>query len=81
MSTRIRAHTAAGDVPVRGLTKRERKALTEFAKGCAGIFALPECHPADMQEIVAHVHAIQNAVMARAAVRAHEEFTRTAGFK
>lgn len=64
-----------------GLTRRERKALADFAKGCIGIVALPECHPADATELVLHIHAIQNMVMARAAVRAHPEFNRSKGFK
>lgn len=64
-----------------GLTKQERDALGLFAKAIKAIFELPECHPSDSIELVAHAHAIQNAVMARAAVRAHDEFTRTKTFR
>jgi hypothetical protein len=64
------------------LSEQERKALAQFAEGSAGIFALPPVHPSDMQDIVFHVHAIQNIVMARAAVRAHpDEFHREDGFE
>lgn len=65
-----------------GLTLAERVALERFADGLRGIYALPTCHPDDLREITVHVHAIQNAVMARAAVRAHpEDFTHEAGFE
>lgn len=34
---------------------------------------LPEAHPADLAEAIPHFHALQNIVMARAAVRAHPD--------
>lgn len=64
-----------------GLTRAERKALKEFGQGCIGIMGLPECHHSDAAEIILHIHAIQNAVMARAAVRAHPDFNRSPDFK
>lgn len=64
------------------LTEREREALKQFSEGVAGIFALPKAHPADLQDVVFHVHAIQSIVMARAAIRAHpDEFHREEGFE
>lgn len=65
-----------------GLTKQEREALTKFAEGLRGLFALPMCHVADGGEMAFHVHAIQSIVMARAAVRAYpDEFTHVPDFK
>jgi hypothetical protein len=65
-----------------GLTKDERRALLWLAKTTNMILSLPECHPADAREIVLHIHAIQNAIMARAAVRAHpHDFTHHKDFQ
>lgn len=64
------------------LNDQELEALKQFCDGLKGIFALPACHPSDRADIVFHVHAIQNIVMARAAVRAHpDEFNREPGFE
>lgn len=63
------------------LTDQEQAALDKLTEAINAIHALPECHPADYSEMVPHFHAIQNAIMARAAVRAHPDaFRATEGF-
>lgn len=52
------------------LNQRETEALDGFTKALQPIFNLTPCHPSDSAELVHHVHAIQNIVMARSAVRA-----------
>jgi hypothetical protein len=57
-------------------------ALDKLAEAINAIHALPVCHPADYAEMVPHFHAIQEKVMARAAVRAHPDIFRAeAGFE
>ena len=34
---------------------------------------LPQAHPAELEEVVFHVHALGRIVLARAAIRAHPE--------
>lgn len=64
------------------LTDQELAALTLLARAVSVIRALPECHPGDDSELVLHFHAVQNMVMARAAVRAHpRQFVAVEGFE
>jgi hypothetical protein len=65
-----------------GLTPEEIAALDKLVEAINAILALPECHPADRAELVPHLHAIQEKVMARAAVRAHPDYFRASeGFR
>lgn len=56
-----------------GLTDQERDALDKLADAINAIRALPSCHAGAERELVPHFHAIQQSVMARAAVRAHPD--------
>lgn len=61
-----------------GLTPGELAALDRLTETINAIHDLPECHPADYAELVPHFHAIQEKIMARAAVRAHPNVFRAA---
>lgn len=65
-----------------GLTPDELAALDRLTEAINAIHQLPECHAADYAELVPHFHAIQEKIMARAAVRAHPDVFRAAdGFR
>lgn len=67
-----------GDVsrPAAQLTRAEFAVLDMLADVINAINALPVCHQSDYPELVPHFHAIQEKIMARAAVRAHPDFFR-----
>lgn len=56
-----------------GLSEDERAALDKLTDAIKAIHALPASHPTDYAELVPHFHAIQEKIMARAAVRAHPD--------
>jgi len=56
-----------------GLSAEELAALDKLTDAINAIHALPTCHAADYVEMLPHFHAIQDKVMARAAVRAHPD--------
>lgn len=58
------------------LTPAELTALDKLTEAIDAIRALPSCHPSDWEETVPHIHAIQEKVMARSAVRAHLDLFR-----
>lgn len=58
-------------VDVRRLTEQELAALDKLSDAINAILALPSCHDGAERELVPLFHAIQEKVMARAAVRAH----------
>ncbi|TML68241.1 MAG: hypothetical protein E6G14_10330 [Actinobacteria bacterium] len=64
---------ALADMQVKGLTEEE----IAVAKLAGEVFTrfqeLPQAHPADLDEMAFHVHAIGRIVLARAAIRAHPE--------
>lgn len=52
---------------MRDLTEKELE-LLEMSRSIANGFAdLPQSHPADMEEVVTHLHGIQNIILARPA--------------
>jgi hypothetical protein len=71
---------ALANMSVEGLTPEE-VGLTpeeiEVAKLAGRVFTLfrelPQTHPADLDEMAVHVHAIGRIVLARVAIRAHPE--------
>jgi hypothetical protein len=65
-----------------GLTPDELRALdqtTELVNLLQGIVGDGPSRAADLRELVAHVHAIQQAVMSQAAARAHPDRFRLLG--
>jgi hypothetical protein len=56
-----------------GLAPDELEALTIPGKFYRALQALPQVHPADLEEAAFHVHALQRIVMQRAAMRAHPD--------
>jgi hypothetical protein len=65
-----------------GLTREERKVIAFFGIAFVNFQSLPVCHPGDVDEARRHVHALQNMVLARAAVRAHPiEYFAVEGFE
>jgi hypothetical protein len=65
------------------LNAEEIAALEKLAVAIRAIRALVVVHPADHNELTLHFHAIQEKIMARAAVRAHPELfpTSSTGFE
>ncbi len=53
---------------MRDLTDAEQHVLDLLADAWAGALALPPVHPADNPELVHHIHAAQNIILARPAV-------------
>jgi hypothetical protein len=56
-----------------GLAPEELDALAMPGQFYRAFKALPQVHPADLEEVVFHVHALQRIVMQRAAMRAHPD--------
>jgi hypothetical protein len=56
-----------------GLAAEELEALTIPGQFYRAFKALPQVHPADLEEVVFHVHALQRIVMQRAAMRSHPD--------
>jgi hypothetical protein len=56
-----------------GLSPTELEALGIPGRFYRAFKALPQVHPADLDEVVFHVHALQRIVMQRAAMRAHPD--------
>lgn len=58
------------------LTAQELAVLQMTAELFNALMALPDKHPSDADDFTRDIHAIQNRLMARLAVRAHPEFFR-----
>jgi hypothetical protein len=52
------------------MDEKEKAALDALGRAAMLFFALDEVHPADKPEFVHHMHACQNIVLARCALRA-----------
>ncbi len=64
------------------LTDAEREVLESFASAWRLFALLPRRHPDELSEARAHLHALQQTLMARAAVRAYPDlFTSIEGFR
>lgn len=50
---------------MRDLTEAENAAIEAFGEAINLAAALPEVHPSDCDELVFHVHACQNIILAR----------------
>jgi len=61
------------DNPVLGLTEAEQAAMRLAGQFYRELAALPQLHPADLEEAAFHVHALGRIVGMRAAHRAHPE--------
>jgi hypothetical protein len=61
------------DMSVVGLTEEEIAVAKLAGQVFLAFRELPQAHPADLDELVFHVHAIGRIVLARAAIRAHPE--------
>lgn len=65
----------------RGLTKSELQVVCNLANAMNAFRELPVCHPSDLPEFEQAIHACQNILMARAAVRSHPDmFERKRGW-
>lgn len=62
--------------PMSGLNQTELAALDKLVDCFNILNSIPSQHENDMPDIVFHIHAIQNIVMSRAAVRAHPDVFR-----
>jgi hypothetical protein len=51
------------------MTKEEQDLILQLVRVYEGMLALPQYHINDMREAVNHIHALQNMIMAREAVR------------
>lgn len=50
--------------------------LSEAVRQVIDLLMQDPCHPHDLEEVVPHVHAVQNILLARGAVRDHlDQFT------
>jgi len=56
------------------MTPQEIDVVTKLANSWIAFHKLPVMHPSDRAEFVHHVHALQNIVMARDAVRSTPGF-------
>jgi len=56
-----------------GLSNDELAALSIPGQFLQAFKSLEQVHPADLDEVVFHVHALQRIVMQRAAMRAHRD--------
>jgi hypothetical protein len=61
------------DMDVQGLTEEEIAVAKLAGQFFLAFKELPQAHPADLDEVVFHVHALGRIVLARAAIRAHPE--------
>ena len=61
------------DMSVVGLTEEELAVAKLAGQFYLAFKELPQAHPAELDEVVFHVHALGRIVLARAAVRAHPE--------
>ena len=61
------------DMSVVGLTDDEIAVAQLAGTFFLAFKELPQAHPADLDEVAFHVHALGRIVLARAAVRAHPE--------
>lgn len=61
------------DMSIVGLTEEELAVAKLAGKFFLAFKELPQAHPADLDEVAFHVHALGRIVLARAAVRAHPE--------
>lgn len=55
------------------LTPDELAVVRRIGEAFTAFHALPAMHPADHAEFVFHIHALQNIVMVRSAVRCHPD--------
>jgi hypothetical protein len=62
------------DMSVQGLTEDELAVAKLAGQVFVEFSRLPQAHPADLDEVAFHVHALGRIVLSRAAVRAHPEF-------
>ena len=53
-----------------GLPRDEEDLILKLGDCAAAFWSLPSYHPSDRAEFTFHVHALQNIIMAREAVRA-----------
>jgi hypothetical protein len=67
------AAAGADEGAVRGLTEEEQALLRLFSQFWDGLKALPQLHPADLDEAAFHLHALARIVGMRAAQRAHPD--------
>lgn len=58
---------------VGGLTPEEKALIEKVAGIWSDFIQLPRYHPADLEDVEFHIHALQNIFMSRVAVRAHPE--------
>lgn len=65
--------TELADMSVVGLTPEEVEVAKLAGKVYLAFKELPQAHPADLEEMAFHVHAIGRIVLARAGTRAHPE--------
>lgn len=63
----------AGDAPKGGLTEDELALFGFFREFWTGFSALPQLHPADLDEVAFHLHALSRIIGMRAAHRAHPD--------
>jgi len=61
------------DMNVTGLTDDELAVAELIGQVYVRFAALPQAHPADLDEVAFHVHALGRIVLARAAIRAHPQ--------
>jgi hypothetical protein len=61
------------DMDVHGLTAEEVEVAKLAGRVYLAFKQLPQAHPADLEELGFHVHAIGRIVLSRAAIRAHPE--------
>jgi hypothetical protein len=59
--------------PIVGLTEEEQAVLRMPGQFYRAFAALPQLHPADLDEVAFHVHALGRIVAMRAANRAHPD--------
>ena len=55
------------------LTESELKLCNDLGNWIIEFSKLMPCHPSDVNEASFHIHALQNLVMSRSAVRCHQE--------
>lgn len=67
------APRAEDGLPTGGLTDEEQALLRMFSRFWDGLNALPQLHPADLDEAAFHLHALARIVGMRAAHRAHPD--------
>lgn len=59
------------------LTRQEQIVIQRLADAVIEFNQLPEYHPSDASDFAFHIHALQNIVMGRIAVRQHPDLFHT----